>query len=98
MWWGWVFSLLSHQKVFFPKWGKNLVLRGGREKLSWVDENAHVQGFIHVQLLFLFSFFLHPLAHTHFFAKKCVTFFVLFNGDIIVNLYQLYFPSSHFSS
>ena len=47
---------------------------------------------------FLFSFFLHPLAHTHFFAKKCVTFFVLFNGDIIVNLYQLYFPSSHFSS
>ena len=69
---GWVFSLLSHQKVFFPKWGKNLVLGGGREKLNWVDENAHVQGFIHVQLLFLsfffLFFFLHPLAHTHFFC------------------------------
>ena len=34
--------------------------------------------------------------YTMFLIKKCY-FFVLFNEDIIVNLYQLHFPSSHFS-
>ena len=33
-----------------------------------------------------------------FLIKKMSTFFVLFNKDIIVNLYKFYFPSSHFSS
>ena len=31
-----------------------------------------------------------------FLNKKCVTFLFYLMGDIIVNLYQLHFPSSHF--
>ena len=38
------------------------------------------------------------ILHTQFLNKKMCYFFVLFNRDIIVNLYLLYFSSSHFSS
>ena len=34
----------------------------------------------------------------NFLIKKMITFSVLFNKDIIVNLYKFYFLSSHFSS
>ena len=33
-----------------------------------------------------------------FLNKKCVTFLFYLMGNIIVNLYQLHFPSSHFFS
>ena len=36
--------------------------------------------------------------YTIFLIKKMCYFFVLFNGDIIVNIYQLHFPTYHFSS
>ena len=36
--------------------------------------------------------------HNFFLIKKICYFFVLFNGVIIVNLYQFHFPSSNFSS
>ena len=46
-------------------------------------------------------FFFFPICTIHtqlFFAKKMCCFFVLFNEDIIVNLYQLYFSILSFSS
>ena len=78
-----------------------------------IDENIHVHlhmGFIHVISFFLllfysssssFSlpFFFSIHLHIHnLFAKKMCYFFVLFNEDIIVNLYQIHFSSFRFSS
>ena len=79
-----------------------------------MDENAHVHlhmGFIHISCFhppsplfslsncFIYHFFFFVYLHIHnFFAKKMCYFFVLFNEEIIVNLYQLYFSSSLFSS
>jgi len=54
--------------------------------------------FYFVKLLYLPFFFSVHLHIHNFFAKKLCYFFVLFNEDIIINLYQLYFSSSLFSS
>ena len=92
-----VFSAWAHQKVFSSKWGEN-----------WGEKIPICTWLIPSKWLFFFSFFIQLLClpifffiylHVHnFFAKKMCYFFVLFEEDIIINLYQFHFSSSHFSS
>ena len=58
---------------------------GGGEKKKVVDPAVFSSG-------------LPKCTYTIFFYKIFFYFFILFSGDIIVNLYKFYFSSSHFSS
>ena len=79
-------------KSFLPKIWRKLggeKIRIGLTKMSMCTTHM---SFVHTQCFFL------PLAHTQFFCLKNVLlfffyFFVLFNGDIIINLYQFHFHS-----
>ena len=84
-----VFSSNTHQKT-----GKGRGV-GGENMCTQADQNAHVyrvhSAHGHCSCIFFFFFF-SPLAHTQLFLlKKCVAFFVLFNRNIIVNLYEFHF-------
>ena len=85
-------------KIFLPKMGRKL--RGENVQVH-MDENAYVHlhmGWFHVTCFFLFSFFFQFSCFVyHFFfsstctykiflPKKCY-FFILFNENIILNLY-----------
>ena len=89
------------EKTPAPKWMKMPVCIG-----TWVSSTSVAfppfcfifYFFYFVELLYLPFFFSVHLQIHNFFAKKLCYFFVLFNEDIIINLYQLYFSSSLFSS
>ena len=81
----------AHQKVFFSKWGEN---QSGKK----TDENAHVycaHGFRPRPMLFFPPNHLHVYNYLFIYLKMCY-FFVLFNGVIIIYLYQLHFSNLSF--
>ena len=79
VWWDPRVFSLGELESFFPKMGRKLG--------TWVDQNAHVHSAHHIYAFF----FLSTCICTIIFAKKICYFFVLFNKDININLYQFHF-------
>ena len=97
------YFLLGFTRKFFLQDGKNIE----RKKITHLFFSFSSSSccccffFFFSRLGLLFFFFFFPICTIHtqlFFAKKMCCFFVLFNEDIIVNLYQLYFSILSFSS
>ena len=84
-------------KKFSPQNGEKIEGRKQKPQNGWILPFALAHEFRPRQLLFPLFFSSSTCTYTIVLLKKCY-FFVLFNEDIIVNLYQLHFPSSHFSS
>ena len=69
-------------KNFLPKMGRTL--RGKAHEMSFLDFTSN--------LFFFFFFTLMKCPSMHNFLKRYdILLFVLFNRDVIVNLYKLYF-------
>ena len=87
--------LLGFTRKFFLQNGKNIE----RKKITHLFFSFSSCCCCFLLFFFFYFFFFIYTVHTQlFFAKKMYCFFVLFNEDIIVNLYQLHFSILSFSS
>lgn len=101
--------LLGPIKQIFPK-RKREKRGGGKKELrldwwkcpcalcTWVSSTPNAV-FCFFFILCSFYFFDHLQKHNFFLKNICYfyVFFILFNKNIIINLYYFYFSSSHFS-